>query len=373
MRISIFSAFYPFRGGIAQFNARLYRSLEKEHEVKAYTFKKQYPNLLFPGKTQFVEHDDKADPIPADRIVSPFNPLTYIGAIRKLRKGRPSVLIVNYWMSFFGLCFGILARFQPRSTTRVALIHNLIPHETRFFDRIFNRFFLNSFDRFIVLSESVKNDLLSMKPDAKIWCKEHPWYDHFGARVEKVEACSKLGLDPSLKTLLFFGLVREYKGLDVLLTAFNGLDSSYQLVIAGEVYGDGALYRELINTNRNKERIHFFDHYISDDEVSSFFSVADVSVLPYRSATQSGVTAVSFHFEVPVIATNVGALGETIKSTGGGLLVNSCEASLIRESILKFFNDFDSSKSIEQIRNAKQYNSWSTFCAELIAFLESDN
>jgi glycosyltransferase involved in cell wall biosynthesis len=373
MRISIFSAFYPFRGGIAQFNAHLYRSLEKNNEVNAYTFKTQYPNFLFPGKTQYVTAEDQADPIPAKRIVSPFNPFTYFAAIRKIKREKPQVLIVNHWMSFFGFCFGILARFQAKETLRVALVHNLIPHEQRFFDRFLNRFFVNSFDRFVVLSENVKNDILRVKPDAVVWCKEHPWYDHFGARIEREEACETLGLNPDLKTILFFGLVRTYKGLDVLIEAFNDLGDDFQLLIAGEVYSDKLLYHELIKQNINKERIHFFDRYIADEEVTQFFSVADVCVLPYRSATQSGVTAVSFHFEVPVIVTNVGALAETVSRTGGGIVVERPERELLKSAIQAYFSDFDRNNCIEQIRNAKNANSWSLFSEELIAFLSVEN
>jgi glycosyltransferase involved in cell wall biosynthesis len=373
MRISIFSAFYPFRGGIAQFNARLFRSLEKANTVKAFTFKKQYPDFLFPGKTQYVSDEDHADPIPAERIVSPFNPLTYFSAIRKLKRDKPQVLIVNYWMTFFGFCYGILARFQSKTTMRVALVHNLIPHEQRFFDRFFNRFFLNSFDRFVVLSEPVKNDILRMKPNAIVWCKEHPWYDHFGERKERSKAAEELGLNPQLKTLLFFGLVREYKGLDILLEAFDELDSGYQLVIGGEIYGDGSVYHSLIEKNKNRERIHFFDRYIADSEVSTFFSASDVCVLPYRSATQSGVTAVAFHFEVPVIVTRVGALAQTVGQTNGGLVIDRPDATQLKKSLEFFFTDFDREKSVRSIMEAKKVNSWDAFSQELVSFLKAEN
>ena len=371
MRVSIFSAFYPFRGGIAQFNARLYRSLEKEHSVAAFTFKQQYPGFLFPGSTQYVSKEDKTDMIPAERIVSSFNPFTYCAAAKKVKRSKPDVLVLNYWMTFFAPFLGIMAARQYKSTKRIALIHNLIPHERRFFDRAFTRFFIKRIDGFVVLSEAVEKDLLSLKPDAVVKCFTHPWYDHFGERIDKLKAREQLSIATDKKTLLFFGLIRDYKGLDVLIDAFSKLDDSFQLVIAGEVYGDRQKYLDQIRTSGAADRIAFMDRYIPDEEVSVLYSAADVCVLPYRSATQSGVTAASFHFEVPVIATNVGGLKDSVEDKNLGCIIDKANPDLLKDAIHDFFAEGRASQYISNIQRQKEENSWDHFASELIHFAKS--
>lgn len=371
MKISIFSAFYPFRGGIAQFNAKLFRELEKDHEVCAFTFKKQYPDFLFPGKSQFVDDNEKVDKIPAKRIVSTFNPFTYFNAAKKIRQANPDVFISNYWMSLFGFFTGIMASGQSKQTTKIALIHNLIPHEPRFFDKWLNSFFLKRYDGFIVMSEAVKIDLIKSKSDAKFIQLEHPWYDHFGELIEQSEARNELKILQNKKTLLFFGLIRDYKGLDLLINAFSRLNDEFQLVIAGEVYGNPEKYENQIANSPSKERIFFFNRYIPDNEVKFYFSASDVCILPYRSATQSGITATSFHFEIPVIATKVGGLEETVKDNVNGLIVDQPDAELIKSAIQKYFMDGTKEKFQHTLRMEKSGNSWKQFAESLVLFTKS--
>jgi glycosyltransferase involved in cell wall biosynthesis len=368
MRVSILSAFYPFRGGIAQFNARLFRSMERENEVSAYTFVKQYPDLLFPGKTQFVHKSDKVDPVDAERIVSPFNPFTYLSASRKIKISTPDIFISNYWMTFFGICFGFLARRLKGKAIKIALIHNLIPHEPRFFDRFFSRYYVNSYDGFVVMSDAVEKDLLELQPSAKYLKISHPWYDHFGDKLDRSEACEFLKIDPSGINLLFFGLIRDYKGLDVLLDSFELLPDNYQLIIAGEIYGDPGKYYDQINNSKNKDRIFLNDRYISDEEVKYFFSAADCCVLPYRSATQSGITASAFHFEVPVVVTDVGGLRETVESVNAGIVVEKADPELLKNGILELLGKDRFTDAKVSIRNAKDKNSWDHFSDSLIDF-----
>jgi glycosyltransferase involved in cell wall biosynthesis len=371
MKISIFAAFYPFRGGIAQFNAQLFRSLEKKHKVTAFTFKKQYPDFLFPGTSQFVEAEDTVDQIPAKRIVSTFNPFTYFSAARTIRNASPDIFITNYWMSFFGIFMGVLARRQSEKTTNIAILHNLIPHEKRFFDTWLNRFFVNQFDAFVVLSESVEMELKSIKPQANFIRLNHPWYDHFGEVLDKKEARKTLEIHPDKKTILFFGLIREYKGLDLLIEAFSRLNDSYQLLIAGEIYGNEAAYLSQIRSSNATDRIHFFKRYIPDTEVSLFFSAADVCVLPYRSATQSGITAASFHFEVPIIATNVGGLKEIIGEDKMGIIVAAPKVDLLENALVRFFDENLSEKFKQNIKDEKKNNSWSKFAESLVVFADT--
>lgn len=371
MKISIFSAFYPFRGGIAQFSAPLLRSLEKKNSVKAFTFKRQYPNFLFPGETQFVTEKDTADKVQAIRILDSINPFTYFSSARKINKEKTDLYITNYWMSFFGPAMGIIARRINRKTKQISILHNVIPHEKRFFDTLFNKFFLQKTDGFIVMSDVVLKDLLTLKPTAKYIRIEHPVYTHFGEKLNQKEALEKLKLPTDKKTLLFFGLIRDYKGLDLLIEVMNLLDNSYQLLIAGEIYGSFDKYTTLIETSKAKNRIHLFNQYISDDEVALYFSAADICILPYKSATQSGITAVANHFTLPIIATDVGGLKETIHHLKTGIIVNEPKVEQISEAIQYYFSNNLKESFSENIEIENKEKSWDNFTEKLIEFYHS--
>ena len=369
MKIAILSVFYPYRGGIAQFSGSLFRALEESNEVRAYNFTLQYPSFLFPGETQFVKPEDQADAIPSARLLNSVQPLSYLKTARKINEFAPDVFISNYWMSFFGPAMGFVAKKINKKAKRIAILHNVIPHEKRFYDTAFNRYFLNNHDAFVVLSAAVKEDLLSLKPEAKILQLEHPIYSHFGGKIAKSVALEKLKLDASKKIILFFGIIRDYKGLDVLLTAFSKLSNDYQLVIAGECYGSFEKYQEQIQQLKLAERCHVFNRYISDHEVSIFFSAADVCILPYKSATQSGITAISHHFCVPLIATNVGGLKETILDGENGLIVAEPKPELFASAIEKYFkNDLQSTFS-EKIQIINTEKSWLEFSKKVMQFV----
>lgn len=367
MKISVFSAFYPFRGGIAQFNARLAQELAKENTLQLFTFKKQYPNFLFPGKSQFVESTVNPDPVEAKRIVSTFNPFTYFSAVRKIKQSDSELFITNYWMTFFGPFMGIIGK-RLKGMKRMAIVHNLVPHEKRFFDSWFNRFFVKKYDGFIVLSEAVKNDILAIAPKAKVLILEHPLYDHFMPKMDQNQAQEQLNLHTNKKTLLFFGIIRDYKGLDNLILAMEQLSDDYQLIIAGEVYGDEQKYVELIEKSSKKESIFLFNQFIADDDVHLYFSAADLCVLPYRTATQSGVTAISHYFELPVLATNVGGLKETITHFKTGWIIEKSEPQQISEGISAFFSELKSEEIETALRELKDQRSWSNFATEIVAF-----
>jgi len=371
MKISIFSAFYPFRGGISQFSAPLVRSLEKKNSVKPFTFKRQYPSFLFPGETQFVSETDTVDKIPAVRILDSINPFSYFRAARTINKEKSDLFITNYWMSFFGPAFGIISRRINKKTKQISILHNVIPHEKRFFDTLFNRFFLKKTDGFVVMSDTVLNDLLSIQPTAKYLRIDHPVYRHFGDKIDKDEALKKLNLLTDKKTLLFFGLIRDYKGLDLLIEAMNLLDDSYQLLIAGEVYGSFEKYAELIKTSKAANRIHLHNQYIPDSDVSFYFSASDACILPYKNATQSGITAVSNHFSLPIIATDVGGLKETISHLKTGIIVNEPKTDLISEAIQYYFAHNLKESFAENIEIENKEKSWDNFTEKLIEFYHS--
>jgi glycosyltransferase involved in cell wall biosynthesis len=247
----------------------------------------------------------------------------------------------------------------------------VIPHEKRFFDNAFTNYFLKQNSGFVAMSDKVKNDLLSLSPHAKYIKKEHPLYDHFGQKIDRTEARQKLKLFPNKKTLLFFGFIRDYKGLDVLIKAFDLLDDSYQLVIAGETYGSFDKYQQLIDSIKKRNQVFVFNDYISDNEVPLFFSAADVCVLPYKSATQSGITSIAYHFGLPLIATDVGGLKESIRHLQTGLIVDRCEPEAIASVIKEYFGRQLAGILLTGIEKLKEELSWKKFADCILEFAET--
>lgn len=372
MKIAILSAFYPLRGGIAQFSASLYRALEERHEVKAFTFKRQYPNLFFPGKTQYVTENDKVDVIESEEVLDTVNPFSYYKTAKKINAYHPDLLIINYWMSFFAPSLGVVAKKMNPNTKVISILHNVIPHEEKFFDKAFTQYFLNKNDGFVALSEAVRKDLLSLNPKkSEVALIKHPIYNHFGAKLESEKARKNLKINPLKKTLLFFGFIRKYKGLDLLIAAFEQLDSTYQLVIAGECYGSFDSYQKQIDGSKRKEDIHVFNEYIKDEDVPVFFSAADVCVLPYLTATQSGITSIAFHFELPLIATNTGGLKEIIQHGKTGIIVDEIDVDAIFNSIRSYFESGLKNQFTKNIALMKAEMSWENFGRKLIDFCRS--
>ena len=371
MKIAMLSTFYPFRGGIAQFNGLIFRELEKEHEVKAFNFKRQYPNFLFPGETQYVTAEDKADAIPTVESLDSINPMSYISTAKKIKRFNPDILITRYWMTFFAPSLGTVTKRMPKHTKRISILDNVIPHEKRFFDSPANRFFLKHNDGFVVMSDTVLADLLSIRPDAKYLRINHPVYNQFGATLPREEALKELNLDSSKKYALFFGFIRDYKGLDLLIESMNHLDDDHHLIVAGEVYGSFDKYEKQIERLKLTDRIHLFNHYISDDKVSAFFSASDVCVLPYKSATQSGITAMSHHFELPIIATDVGGLKETTRHGETGLIVEQPDSRRIAEAIRSYYSMNCKSEFSQNIAKEKAENSWANFTKKLLDFAKT--
>lgn len=368
MKIAILSCFYPYRGGISQFNACLYGELGKRHDVKAFNFSRQYPEFLFPGKTQYVTEDDEAVKIDSERLLDTANPFSYVSTLKKIREWKPDLLLVRYWMSWFAPSLGYVTRGMKGKCKVISILDNVVPHEPRFFDKPFTKYFLKGSDGYVTLCDAVAEDLLRLKPDAVHKVIPHPLYSHFGARKDRTETERKLGLLPGKKNILFFGLIREYKGLDILIDAFSGLGDDYQLIIAGEPYGSFDKYAEMME-NAGKDRIRTFLHYIKDSEVSDFFSVADVAVLPYRSATQSGISSVSYHFEVPMIVTDVGGLKETIGDKGTGIVTSDISPEAVRKEILGYFANPEIRRNcVANIRKVKEELSWKSFCDKLLDF-----
>ena len=371
MKVAILSSFYPLRGGISQFNASLLEGLGKLHETRAYTFSRQYPGLLFPGKTQYVTPDDEAVPVEAEALLDTVNPFSWGKTARAIRAWGPDLLVMKYWMSWFAPSLGWVERHAGPRCKVVPVLDNVIPHEPHWFDKPLTRWFLKRCDGYVTMSQSVTDDLLKLVPDARYALLPHPLYSHFGEKLPREEAARQLGIDPARKTLLFFGLIRDYKGLDILLEAFRGLPEDYQLVIAGEPYGSFDKYQAIIDSLPGKDRVRVFPDYIRDSEVKRFFSAADVTVLPYRSATQSGISSISYYFEVPMIVTDVGGLKGTIGDRGTGIVAPAPEPGAVRDEILRYFADLSvRTDCVRAIRAEKERLSWDRFCAGLTAFAE---
>lgn len=370
MKIAILSPFYPYRGGIAQFSAMLYTTLEKEgHEVKAFNFKRLYPDLLFPGKTQYVEEGDRAIPIPGERLLDSINPFSYSQTVKAIRAFDPDVLIIAYWMSFFVPGYAHIAHRMKKHCRVITLIHNAIPHEPRFFDQPLASLLFKQSDGFIVMSKNVEEDLLKLRPQAKYMYNPHPLYDHFGKKIEKEEACRKLSLPADKRTLLFFGLIRDYKGVDLLIKAMDELEDHYQLVIAGESYGSFDKYQALIDQSAARARIHVYNRYISDEEIPLFFSAADALVLPYRSATQSGVVSIAYHYDLPMVATPVGDFPQSIGRPQTGIVVPEISSGALANGITTLFKPENQTLFPANIAREKTALSWETLTEKLTRFI----
>ncbi len=368
-KVVFFSALPPYRGGISDFSELVVSAMEQLCDLKAFTFKKQYPNFLFPGKTQ-LSQNKLAKSYP--RIVSGFNPLSYFSAVRQLKKSSPTIFITNYWMTFFAPMNVFFAKSIKKNCLKIAIIHNLIPHEKRFFDTFFNRIFVKSYDGFIVLSESVKKDLLAIDPAAKHCLLKHPSYNQFGEKITREEAAAALALDPTKKILLFFGLIRNYKGLDLLLQAFSNLNNEFILLIAGEVYGEEITYTNLITKSKNKN-IHFVNQFIDEQDVKLYFSVADLCVLPYKSATQSGIQALANSFCLPVLISNVGGLAEDIVDEKNGFILNDINPLAIQNKIEEIFNENKLTQVEENLKleNLLLNDTWTKFSDSLFQFCDT--
>ncbi len=363
MKIAFLSTFYPFRGGIAQFNGALYRALEKEHDVEAFNFTTQYPKMLFPGKTQYVSDQDNADAIPSQRVLNSMNPSTYLQTVRKIKKYNPDVLIIGYWMPYMAPSLGYVAGKMQQYCEVVAIVHNATPHESGRLDNQLSRYFFKRNSKCIALSKAVNADIQSKFPDISTKVLLHPVYEHFGVKLDKLEAYDQLQLPTTKKHILFFGLIREYKGLDLLLQAVSLLPDDYHLTVAGEVYGSFDRYQQLIDRLNIGDRVHLHLKYIPDEQVKVFFSMADVVALPYKSATQSGIVAIAKHFEQPVVATDVGGLSEFIQHPDEGMIAHNTTPESLAKAIRKVVDHKGGATSTQSAAY-----SWDDFATELIHF-----
>jgi len=362
-KIIIVGTAYPFRGGMAAFNERLTEAFLKENNnVYIENFKLQYPNFLFPGKTQYANWDAPKN-IKIESTINSINPLNWIKIGLKIKKIKPDILIIGYWIPFMAPCFGTIAKIvkHNKHTKIISLLHNILPHEKRIGDKILSKYFVKNSDAFVSLSKSVLQDLktLDTKNKPKIF-SPHPLYDHYGDIIDKNTAIKNIGLDPKYKYILFFGLIRDYKGLDILIDAFS--DSRFKknnikLIIAGEFYSNRDKYINKINKLKLNSQIILHDKFIPDPDVQSYFCAADIIAQPYKTATQSGVTQIGYHFEKPMLVTNVGGLAEIIPNEKVGYVVEPNPKD-IADKLINFFEKNRTNEFHKNIIIEKKKYSW---------------
>jgi glycosyltransferase involved in cell wall biosynthesis len=363
MKIIIVGTAFPYRGGLAAFNERLAREYVKQgNEVEIITFTLQYPGFLFPGKSQYSTEIAPTD-LKITRMINAIDPVSWMKVGRIIKKKAPDKVIFCYWMAFIAPCFGTIARIARSPKTKmVALIHNMIPHEPTILDKLFPRYFVKSMDGFVAMAESVVADINHFDTENKPKVvSPHPIYDHYGDALTKKEATIKLGLHEQKDYVLFFGYIRHYKGLDILLQAFADerlRQFPVRLIVAGEFYENPQLYLELIIKLKLDGLVELRTGFIPDNEVRNYFSVADLIAQPYRTATQSGVSQIAYHFEKPMLVTNVGGLSEIVPNGIVGYVVG-VDPKEIADAMVDFFSNNRSEKMIANIKIEKKKFLWS--------------
>lgn len=368
MTFFLIGPYYPFRGGIAQYISVLGQKLqERGHTVKVLSFKKQFPRFLFPGQTQIETSKDYIE-LDAQPIFIAWNPLTWLRTFLRIRRCKPDAVIFKYWMPFFAPGYGVICALTTwfTSVRSIYIIDNVIPHERRLADRFLTRFAFRWVRAFIVQSEVVRQELFRWFPEAKarkVELAPHPIYDCYASTdLSQAQARQKLGLGPQGKLLLFFGLVRRYKGLDVLLEAFSKLvarsGQGIHLLVAGEFYEPQEIYRKQVDSLGISDQVTIVNRYIPNEEVGIYFKAADLLVLPYRSATQSGVTQVAAHFRLPVVSTRVGGIPEVIRDGETGFLVPPEDADELARGIERALEEEVMGSVLDNLERRKGDYSW---------------
>lgn len=369
MNIVILSPAHPLRGGIAASSERLAAALQSQgHNVEIFSFKLQYPGFLFPGKTQFTS--EPAPPgIRIFTVLNSINPFNWLRTGWLLARRRPDLVICRFWLPFMGPCLGTVLRIarwlHPQHKT-VALVDNIVPHEKRPGDRWFARYFAKACDRFVVMSQSVEEEIRTFSGSKQVRYAPHPVYDIYGEAVEKQTARRRLNIPENEPVVLFFGFIRAYKGLDILLEALGIPDlKPVHAVVAGECYEDWAPYQAIIDRHDLQARVHLFTDFIPNEQVALFFSAADLVVQPYKTATQSGISQIAYHFNKPMVVTHVGGLPEIVQHGISGYVV-APNAEAISNAIANFFKNADKEKMIEGVRTEKKRFSWENLTNSLL-------
>ncbi len=377
MKVAIIGTAHPYRGGLASYNDRLAQEFVAHgHDVTVYTFTLQYPKILFPGKSQYSEEPSPAN-IQIVRCVNAINPINWISVGNRIAATEPDIVIVKFWLPFMGPCFGTILRRIKRKTKAkiVSIVDNMIPHESRAGDKAFTNYFVKPVDGFVAMSDSVYQDIELFDKTKPKTLSPHPLFDNFGEAVSREKALNSLGLSPHYRYILFFGLIRKYKGLDLLLAAMGDVlkgwksDQKLKLIIAGEYYADKQFYQGLIDGLGLESHVIETDKFIADSEVKLYFCASDIVVQPYKSATQSGVTQIAYHFNTPMIVTDVGGLSELCPHEEVGYVV-PCEADSIGEAIERFYRENKQREFESNIEQEKKQYAWNIMVDKILKLVE---
>ena len=363
MKVIILGSAHPLRGGLASYNERLAREFVRQgHSVQIYTFSLQYPSFLFPGTSQYSDQ-----PAPDDLYihvkVNSINPFNWISVGKEIAKLNADLMIVKFWLPFMGPCLGTISRIVRRNkkTKAISIIDNIIPHESRPGDFQLAQYFANSVDGFIAMSDSVLTDLQKFDDKKPKVFSPHPLFDNFGAAINKVDAYNKLNLEVNTEYILFFGFIRDYKGLDLLLHAMADervRNLNVKLIVAGEFYTPAKPYWDLITELNIADKLILKTDFIPDDEVRNYFCAADMVVQPYKHATQSGVTQICYHFDRPMLVTNVGGLPEIVPNGKVGYVVEP-EPKAIADALVDFYSNHREFAMRDNIKVEKKKYAWS--------------
>lgn len=374
MKIVILGSAHPLRGGLAAYNERLAREFIKQgHSVQLYTFSLQYPEFLFPGTTQYSD-EAAPDDLYIHVKVNSINPLNWYAVGKEIAKLNADLLIIKFWLPFMAPCLGTIARLAKRNkkTKVISILDNIIPHEKRIGDVALSKYFVNSVDAFIAMSKSVMNDLARFDTDKARFFNPHPLYDNFGEAISKLDAYKKLGLEINTEYILFFGFIRDYKGLDLALKAMADervRNLNVKLIVAGEFYTDAQPYLKLIEELNIKDKLILKTDFIPDSEVRYYFSAADMVVQPYKHATQSGVTQICYHFNRPMLVTNVGGLPEIVPHQKVGYVVEPNETA-IADAIVDFYEKHLEFVMRDQIKLEKHKYTWTALTEKIFKLYE---
>ena len=369
LKIFIIGPAFPLRGGPAQFNENLCLELNKEgHDAQIISYKLQYPNFLFPGSSQFEKSGYAPQDIKIHTILNTINPFNWLMVARFIRKQKPDFILFRYWLPFFGPCLGTIGKLVKSHTKVLALTDNIIPHEKRIGDHVFTKYFVKNCDGFIAMSKVVLNDLSIFTQNLNKAYSPHPMYENYGDLISIDLARKKLNLNPHDKIILFFGLIRHYKGLDILLEALAAPEIKNQgvkLLIAGEFYDDKNFYLQLIKKLNLQDCVIVHDKFIPNDEVRDYFCASNLVAQTYRNATNSGVTMVGYFYEKPMLVTNVGGLSEIVPNEVCGYVVeNNC--ALISEKVVDFFANNRENEFVKNVKIEKKKYEWTEFINSLL-------
>ncbi|HKK67362.1 MAG TPA: glycosyltransferase [Bacteroidales bacterium] len=363
-RIIIMGTAHPYRGGLAAFNERLAAEFQNGNDnVRIETFTLQYPNILFPGRTQYADWPPPGN-LNIKRTINSVWPPNWLRVANRIKKEKPDIVIFKYWLPLMAPCFGSIARIikKNRHTQIITILDNIVPHEGRPGDKLLTRYFVKPIDGFIGMSASVLDDLNIFDSDKPRLFSPHPVFDNFGQPISREEALEKLDLDPGYRYILFFGLVREYKGLDIMIEAFAGArkeNKNLKLIVAGEFYTSPEPYKKQIKNLELEDDIILHPSFIPDNEVAKWFCASDIVAQPYKTATQSGVTQIGYHFDKPMLVSNVGGLSEIIPHGRGGYVVRPVAAE-VTEALYDFFTNNRHDEFTAGIRSEKRKYSWKT-------------